>query len=463
MFSAQTYADRRSILRKTIKSGLVILLGNREASMNYPNNTYHFRQDSTFLYYFGLNLPDYVGVIDIDNATECLYANDITIDDVIWMGKLPSVSELASSVGVKSSYPLDDLNRLVSSAVKSGRRIHFLPPYRLSNTNKISELLGIVPSAVKDYVSQELVKAVIAQREIKSVEEIAQIDHACDIAYKMHTTAMKMCKEGIVERQIMGALEGIALQEGSGISFAPIITVNGQTLHNHNYSNTLTNGRLLLVDSGAETTMNYCSDSTRTMPVSGKFTTKQKEIYDIVLSANRHVCNTVKEGMTYKEAHVNSIRIIGEGLHALGLIKGNVEEAVLAGAIAMFMPHGLGHQMGLDVHDMEDLGERLVGYDAKTERATQFGLASLRMGKELRSGHVITVEPGIYFIPDLIAKWKNEKINSEFINFQKVESYLDFGGIRIEDDLLIEKNGARIMGQHRIPATTEEVEAFMAK
>lgn len=431
--------------------------------MNYPSNTYHFRQDSTFLYYFGLNLPDFAGVIDIDNANECLYANDYTLDDVIWMGKLPSVNELSQSVGVKSTYSLDDLHRVVSIAIKSGRKVHFLPPYRAENVGVLSNLLGVNPIRVKDYVSADLVKAVIAQREIKSEEEIAQIDNACDIAHKMHTVAMKMCKEGVVERKLMGMLEGIALQEGSGVSFPPIITINGQTLHNHFYGNVLKNGRMLLVDAGAETTMNYCSDFTRTMPVDGKFSQRQKEIYDIVLAANMHVSNTVKSGVTYKETHINSLRIIGEGLHALGLIKGDVEQAVLAGAIAMFMPHGLGHQMGLDVHDMEDLGERLVGYDAKTERATQFGLASLRMGKELKVGHVITVEPGIYFIPDLVAKWKNEKINAEFINFQKVESYLDFGGIRIEDDLLIGQGSSRKMGHHHTPITTAEIEAEMAQ
>lgn len=463
MFTPETYIDRRKTLRHTVKSGIIILLGNPESSVNYPANTYHFRQDSTFLYYFGLNQPDYIGVIDVDNDTDCIYADDYTIDDVIWMGKLPSVSELASQVGVKSSYPIVELQRTVNNALRKGRKIHFLPPYRPANTFKISELIGVHKARVKDYVSTELMAAVVAQREIKSLEEIEQIDNACNIAHKMHTTAMQLCREGVTERRIMGAIEGIALQEGAGVSFPSIITINGQTLHNHSYDNKLTEGRMLLVDAGAENVMNYCSDFTRTMPVGGKFSERQRDLYTIVLSANMRAKEIARDGITYKEVHLEALHTIGQGLHSLGLLKGDVHQAVMAGAVAMFMPHGLGHQMGLDVHDMEDLGERLVGYDAQTERSTQFGLASLRMGKTLHSGHVITVEPGIYFIPDLVAKWKAEKINAAYINFQKVESYLDFGGIRIEDDILITPTSNRTLGHHHTPITIEEIESEMAK
>ena len=463
MFSAQTYSQRRRELCKNVQSGLIVILGNQESPVNYPHNTYHFRQDSNFLYYFGLNQPGYIGVIDVDDNTDCVYANDFTLDDVIWMGKLPSVTELSAQVGVNCSKSLNDIHDAVNCAVKKGRKIHFLPPYRMENKVQLANLLGIKTPRVADYVSEELMKAVVAQREIKSEEEIFQIDHACDIGYKMHTTAMRMCKPGVVERQIMGAIEGISLQEGAGVSFAPIITINGQTLHNHYYGNTLADGRMLLVDAGAENTMNYCSDSTRTMPVNGKYTTKQKEIYDIVLRANQLVSNITKAGITYQEVHIESLKEMGRGLHQLGLIKGDPIEAAMSGAVAMFMPHGLGHQIGLDVHDMEDLGERLVGYDAKTKRSEQPGLGALRMGKTLKPGHVISNEPGLYFIPDLIAKWKQEKICAEFIDFQKVEQYLDFGGVRIEDCLLVTNDGCRVTGNNAIPITTQEVEEEMAK
>ncbi len=463
MFSAETYSYRRKTLMRTIKSGVIVFLGNKEAPSNYPSNCYHFRQDSTFLYYFGLQNPSFAGIIDIDNGTECIYGEDFTIDDIVWMGKQPHVTDLAASVGVSCSFPLSELKREISSAIRKGRKVHFLPPYREANRSWLSDLLGVHSGKVKDYASTELIAAVIAQREIKSTEEIAEIEKACNIGYKMHTTAMSMAREGILEREIAGVIEGIALSEGAGTSFHSIVTVNGQTLHNHFHGNRLTNDRLLLVDAGAETTMNYCSDFTRTMPVSGKFTQKQKEIYDIVLAAHRKAYEITVPGVEYQKVHIEALKVLANGLKDVGLIQGDPVEAAMAGAVAMFMPHGLGHQMGLDVHDMENLGEKLVGYDAKTQRSSQFGLGSLRMGKTLREGHVITVEPGIYFIPDLIAKWESEQINASFINFDKVKDYLDFGGIRLENDMLITSDGNRDLGDNHLPITTEEVEAQMAK
>ncbi|MFI3295071.1 MAG: aminopeptidase P family protein [Rikenellaceae bacterium] len=463
MFNAQTYSDRRNTLRQTIKSGLIIILGNQESPANYPSNCFHFRQDSTFLYYFGLQNPDFAGVIDVDNNTECIYGNDVTLDDIIWMGTQPAVSELAAQVGVRSSYQLSELQREINIAIRKGRKIHFLPPYRAESCAFLSNLLGIGINKIKDYASKELIAAVVAQREIKSQEEIEQIEDACHTAYLMHTTAMQMAREGIYEREIAGAIEGIALSRGAGVSFRSIVTVNGQTLHNHYYGNKLTNDRMLLVDAGAETPMNYCSDYTRTFPVSGRFTDRQKAIYDIALASYDHTFNISREGITYREVHIEALKVLASGLKDVGLIKGDPTEAAMAGAVALFMPHGLGHQMGLDVHDMENLGEKLVGYDAKTERSTQFGLSALRMGKTLKQGHVLTVEPGIYFIPDLISKWKAEKINSAFIDYNKVEEYLDFGGIRIENDMLITEQGNRIMGADHTPVTTAEIEAEMAK
>lgn len=462
MFSAQTYIERRNILRKSIKNGIIVLLGNAESSKNYPNNGYNFRQDSTFLYYFGLNNSDLVGILDVEADTDCIYGNDFTMDDIIWMGDQTSIKNLAASVGVKKSYPMSELQRTITSAIRKGRKIHFLPPYRLENSVKIASLQGIHTARVADYVSKDLIKAVVAQREIKTHEEIIQIEEACEIGYRMHMAAMRMCRPGIYEREIAGEIEGIALKYGSGVSFHSIVTQHGETLHNHYHGNKLEAGKLMLCDAGAETTMNYCSDFTRTMPVSGKFTDKQKDIYNLVLAANRKAQETAKAGITYMSVHQSATRVMAEGLHYLGLIKGNIDDAIASGVMGLFMPHGLGHQLGLDVHDMEDFGENYVGYDDVTTRSTQFGLGSLRMGKTLREGHVLTTEPGCYFIPALISKWEREHINSAYINFQKLESYLDFGGIRLEDDILITSAGCRKLGKHHVPITVEEVEAAMA-
>ena len=461
MFKTETYATRRNTLRKKFKTGLILLPGNGESSMNYPGNPYSFRQDSTFLYYFGIDRPGITGVMDTDEGTDCLFGSEYTLDDIIWMGPQPTLKEEGAKSGVKSTYPLTELQNIMARAIKRGRTIHFLPQYRYSNNLRLSSWLGITSDRLKDYVSRELIQAVVSMREIKSADEIAQIEDACEIAYKMHTTAMRMCRPGLYERNIAGRIEGIAAEHGAGVSFRPIVSQNGETLHNHYYGNKLTEGRLLLIDAGAENKMNYCSDFTRTIPVDGKFTDKQRDVYDIVLAANQKAQELARPDVTYTEVHMAAMRVIAEGLQGLGLIKGSIDEAVANGAPALFMPHGLGHQMGLDVHDMEGLGEKFVGYDQMIERSTQFGLAALRMGKTLREGHVITVEPGIYFIPALVKKWKSEHINSAFINFQRVESYLDFGGIRLEDNIVITPKGNRQLGRHKTPITVRQVEETM--
>lgn len=461
MFKTETYTLRRDTLRKKFKTGLILLVGNSESPVNYHGNPYHFRQDSTFLYYFGLTRPDIVGIMDIDAGTDCLFGTEPALDDIIWTGPQPSLKEEGISVGVKSTYPLAEIQIILNRAIKHGRRVHFLPQYRQENCVKLSSWLGIAAERVKDYVSRELICAVVEMREIKSDEEIAQIDDACEIGYKMHTAAMRVCRAGLYERNIAGTIEGIALELGAGVSFRSIVTQNGQTLHNHYYGNKLDDGRLLLIDAGAENRMNYCSDFTRTIPVSGTFTPRQLDIYNIVLAANQKAHELARPGITYMSVHLEAARIIAEGLKGLGLIKGNIDNAVANGATALFMPHGLGHQLGLDVHDMEGLGERYVGYDEMTLRSTQFGLASLRMGKTLRTGHVVTVEPGIYFIPELIKKWKSEQINSAYINFQRVESYLDFGGIRLEDNIVITARSNRQLGRRRTPITGDQVEEAM--
>lgn len=464
MFSQETYIARRAELCRRVKrGGLILLTGNEDAPINYPSNAYRFRQDSTFLYFFGINQSNLIGIIDADSDEVVLFGNDLTMDDIIWTGPQPSIKELGASVGVEDTRPLADANDYIKLAIRKGRPVHFLPPYRAENKLKISSLLGIKPFELQNHISIELALAVVSLRDKKSEEEVAEIERACEIGYLMHTTAMRMCRPGVVEREIAGAIEGIALQHGAGTSFASIVSQNGETLHNTFYGNTLEAGRLMLCDAGAETTMNYCSDFTRTYPVSGKFTTKQKDIYNIVLAANDRAFEISGPGKLYMDVHVEAGRVITEGLKDLGIIKGSVEDAVEQGAFALFMPHGLGHMMGLDVHDMEDIGEKYVGYDLETERSREIGTSALRMGRRLQPGMVMTVEPGIYFIPAYINKWREDKLNKEFINYDKAEEYFDFGGIRIEDDLLITSDGNRMLGKRRVPVTVKEIEEFMAK
>jgi Xaa-Pro aminopeptidase len=460
MFEAQTYSNRRNILKNKFESGLLLFLGNEEAPANYIGNTFAFRQDSTFLYYFGLDLPGMAAVIDIDNHVENIYGYDFTIDDIVWMGPQLKLEELASKTGISNSFPIQKLQEHINDAVKKGRKIHFLPQYRPENIFKISQLVGLNHSSVNDYASEKFIKAVVDQRSIKSEEEIKEIDAAVDIAYKMHTAAMKMVKPGIHEMKIAGMIEGISLSLGSGLSFRPIVSVNGQTLHNHFYCNLMKDGDLLVNDSGAESKLHYASDITRTIPVSGKFSQKQREIYQIVLKAEMEAINTVRPGIMNKDLHLGAAKIIADGLKDLGLMHGNSDDAVKAGAHGLFFPHGLGHMMGLDVHDMENLGENFVGYDEHTNRSEQFGLKYLRLAKSLQPGYVFTIEPGIYFIPELIDMWNEQKRHEEFINYDKVEEYRDFGGIRIEDDILVTDDGFRVLGSKPIPKAVDEVEAL---
>jgi Xaa-Pro aminopeptidase len=460
MFEAHIYSNRRNILKNKFESGLLLFLGNEEAPANYSENTFTFRQDSTFLYYFGLDLPCMAAIIDIDNHVDTIYGYDFNIDDIVWMGSQPMLEELASKAAISNSFPLQNLGEHIKDAVKKGRKIHFLPQYRPENILKISQLAGLNHIHVNDYASEKLIKAVVEQRSIKSEEEIKEIDTAVDIAYKMHTAAMKMVKPGIYEMKIAGMIEGISLSLGSGLSFRPIVSVNGQTLHNHFYGNMMKDGDLLVNDSGAESKLHYASDITRTIPVSGKFSQKQREIYQIVLKAEMEAINSVRPGIMNQELHLDSAKIIAEGLKDLGMMRGNIDEAVKAGAHGLFFPHGLGHMMGLDVHDMENLGENFVGYGEHTERSEQFGLKYLRLAKTLQPGYVFTIEPGIYFIPELIDMWKKQKRHDEFINYDRVEEYRDFGGIRIEDDILVTEDGFRVLGSKPIPKSVEEVEAL---
>lgn len=463
MFSKDIYIARRNRLKKEVGDGIILLLGNSEAPCNYPDNTYKFRQDSSFLYFFGLNEPDLAGIIDANSGEEILFGNNVNIDDIIWMGPQPTIDEKAASIGIENSAQFNVLDNYIKAALVKGRKIHFLPPYRSHNKILLNSLLNIPINNLKESASLKLIEAVVAQRLIKDKYEIAEIDKACNIGYAMHYASMKLARLGMVEQELVGVMEGIAHSQGAMTSFATILSQNGETLHNHKHNQILTEGRLFVMDAGAETNMNYCSDFTRTLPSSGKYTQKQKDIYNIVVNANNLAREISKPGITYKEVHLKVSRLMIENLKMLGLVMGDIDEAVAAGVQALFMPHGLGHNMGLDVHDMEDLGENHVGYDKDHIRSTQFGLASLRMGKELAPGHVITDEPGIYFIPALIEKWKTENKNSAFVNFEKLKDYYTFGGIRIEDDILITETGCRILGSKRLPVTVDEIEEVMKK
>ncbi len=463
MFAPEIYAARREALRKEIKSGIAVFPGNTEASFNYPSNTYHFRQDSTFSYFFGLNQPDLAGIVDFESRTDYLYGNDVDMDDIIWMGPQPTMVDRGKLVGIASTAPLASFGKYIAEALAKGRKVHFLPPYRGETKIQLSDLLGIPVASLKANISVELIKAVVKLRSIKSAEEVVEIEKMVDAAWLMHTTAMKMAYPGVVEQEIAGTIEGVALANAGPVSFPIILSIHGETLHNHYHGNTLTEGRMLVVDAGCESVETlYSSDITRTVPVGGKFSQRQREIYEIVLEANLKAIDAIKPGIPYREIHLLAAGVIVDGLKKLGLMKGDTKAAVEAGAHALFMPHGLGHMMGMDVHDMENLGEDYVGYDEEIVRSKQFGTAFLRLGRKLQPGFVLTVEPGIYFIPALIDQWKNEGQHTGFINYDKVETYKDFGGIRIEDDVLVTETGHRVLGKP-IPKTVAEIEEIMKR
>ncbi len=463
MFTKETYIARRKKLAGSIPDGILLLLGNNDSPANYTDNTYTFRQDSTWLYYFGLDKPCLAAVIDIDSGGEIIFGDDVDMDDIIWMGPQKSIADQAAEVGVGKTYPFGRLAAFVSEALTKGRMVHYLPQYRADNLILLSEILGIAPAAVNSGASEELIKAIVAQRLVKEPCEITEIDRACDLGYAMHYTAMTLMQPGMLEQELVGAMEGVVISGGYMTSFPTILSQHGETLHNHLHDKVLTVGKLCVIDAGAEIASHYCSDFTRTLPVGGKFDSRQKDIYTIVSTANSFAAEMARPGITYREVHMAACRLMLQGLKNVGLVKGDIDEALALGVQGLFMPHGLGHNMGLDVHDMENLGEDYVGYDPGQERIRQLGLGSLRMARKLVPGHVITDEPGIYFIPALIEQWKAEDKFSDFINYQALEGYYDFGGIRLEDDLLITENGCRRLGQRRLPITVEEVEATMAR
>lgn len=459
MFEAKYYHQRRQALKRQLGSGIALFIGNKETPMNYPANTYYFRQDSSFLYFFGLDTPDLIGIIDIDEDKEIIFGNDLSLEDIIWMGQKPKLAERAKKIGLKQVRPLKEAEAYLKSASEAGRRVHYLPPYRPEGVLDLAYFLGKTPAEVKTGASEELIKAVVALRSVKDEVEVKEIEKALSITYEMYLAAMKMARPGKMEWELVGMMEGIALSHGCHVAFPTILTINGQILHNHDHENRLEKGRMLVIDAGAESKEHYAADITRTLPVGWKFSRPQREIYELVLKAQETAIEAIKPGVQYRDVHLEACRVIAGGLKDLGLMKGDPEEAVHQGAHALFFPHGIGHMLGLDVHDMEGLGEKFVGYDQTVERSQQFGLAYLRLARKLEPGFVVTVEPGIYFIPALIATWKKEKKHQAFINYQRVMDYLNFGGIRIEDDVLVTAEGRRVLGK-RIPKKVKEIEAL---
>lgn len=463
MFSKETYVSRRAELKKLVKNGIIIFFGNNESPANFPANGYYpFRQDSSFLYYFGLQRDGLYGVIDLDNGTETLVGDDIDIDDIVWYGSVSSVSDMAKAAGVDNSAPRKQLQIICNNALRDKRPVHFLPPYRHDTMIEIFDLLGIHPNQQRESASVELIKAVVKQRSTKSQLEIEEIEKACAVGYKMHTTAMRMTKPGRTEKFVGGQVDGTANSWGSMVSFPTIFSQHGEIMHGNPSMNLLESGRLALCDAGAETMEHYCSDNTRTFPVNGKFTDRQLEIYSIVEACHDLTLDLAKPGVKYFDVHMDVCRLMTDRLKEIGLMKGNTEDAVREGAHAMFLPHGLGHMMGMDVHDMEGLGQTYVGFDEETRpNLEQFGTNCLRMGRRLEEGFVVTDEPGIYFIPALIDEWREKGLHKDFINYELLETYKDFGGIRIEDDVLITADGCRFLGKDRIPYHPKDVEAFM--
>ena len=461
MFKKEIYTSRRERLVASMDEGIILMLGNNEAPCNYPDNTYKFRQDSTFLYFFGIDQPGFAATLDIDSGEATIFGNDVDIDDIIWMGPQPSVADQAAEVGVIKTAPTAQLEKVLKEAASKGRKIHFLPQYRYDNQIYLHEVLGVPFEGQKTSASEKLIRAIVAMRLVKEPCEIEEIDKACNLGYAMHMAALKSMQLGMKEQEVVAIMESVAAAGGPMVSFTTILSQHGETMHNHGHEAIIEDGKLLLVDAGCEIASHYCSDNTRTMPTGGKFTQKQADIYTIVSTANQFALENARPGVTYRDIHLGASKIIVKGLSNLGLVHGDIDEMVEAGVQGLFMPHGLGHNMGLDVHDMENYGENLVGYDDDQTRAKQLGLGSLRMARRLKPGNVITDEPGIYFIPALIEQWKSEGHNKQYINFDKLESYYDFGGIRLEDDLLITAGGARLLGSRRLPITVKDVEEEM--
>lgn len=459
MFDADIYVARRTKLQQQFRHGLLLFIGNADSPMNYADNTYHFRQDSSFLYYWGIDDPDLAAVIDADAGTHTVYGNDFTIDDIVWRGPQPTITERGAMAGVTSAGTRDDLAKVLADAVRKGRRVHFLPQYRADNAQWLDRLIGIRVDAINQHASVPLIKAVVSQRAYKEPGEIREIELALEVSHDMHVLAMKIAKPGMYEREVAGAMAGLVESRGSQLAFPIIFSVHGETLHNHDHGNQMQAGQMAVNDCGADSPLHYASDITRTIPIGGKFVGPQRELYQAVLRAHKKALAAARPGVKWMDVHLLACRSLAEDLKAIGCMKGDLDAAVQAGAHAMFFQCGLGHMMGFDVHDMEGLGEQHVGYDPTVTRSTQFGLKSLRMGRALEPGMVMTVEPGIYMIPTLMDKWKAEGKFTDFLNYDVINKFRTFGGIRVEDDVVITKTGSRSLGKP-IPIEMADVEAL---
>lgn len=459
MFSADTYRERRSRLAEYPGAGLVLLPGNHDAPINYRDNVYSFRQDSTFLYFFGIDRPDLAGVLDADTGEATVYGDELTVDDIIWTGPQPRIAEQAAQVGVTVTAPRQRMAADIAHALQQGRQIHILPTYRADTARELSSWLGCDESGLSRFVSGELIKRIVELRSRKSADEVAELELALQTTHDMHVVAMQRIRPGVTELEVVAAIEQVARAQGRQLSFAPIVSIHGETLHNTTYRNRMERGRLAVNDSGAESPMHYAGDITRTIPVGGRFEGAQRELYAIVLSAQQAALDAIRPGVPYRTTHLLASRVLASGLSALGCVRGNIDDAVAAGAHALFFPHGLGHMLGLDVHDMEALGETHVGYDSSLQRSDQFGLRSLRLARPLEVGFTLTVEPGLYFIPALIDKWRAEARCRDFIDYDAVERLRFAGGIRIEDNVVVTPQGARILGPP-IPKAMHDVEAL---
>ena len=454
MFSKDTYIARRAKLKQTVGSGLLLFLGNDESGMNYAYNTYQFRQDSTFLFFFVIQYSGLSAIIYFDNDREIIFGDELTIDAIVWMGTQPTLKEKSEAAGIKEVRPFKEIEAYLKSAQQKGQQIHYLPTYRAEHLLKLFAWLGVMPGT--EQPSVPFILGVVNQRNYKSAEEIAEIEKACVVTADMHLAAMRTVRPGIRESEVAAVVAEAAFKHNYELSFPIIATVNGQTLHNHDHSNLIKPGDMLLLDAGAETEMGYAGDMSSTMPADKKFTQRQRDVYDIQVAAHEAAVAALRPGIKFVDVYEKSCAVIMEGMKSLGFAKGDPMEAVKAGAHAMFMPCGLGHMMGLDVHDMENLGEVYVGYNGQP-KSTQFGRKSLRLGRELEPGFVLTIEPGIYFIPELIDLWRSEHKFTEFLNYDKLETYKDFSGIRNEEDYLITEDGARLLGK-KIPLHAEDVE-----
>jgi Xaa-Pro aminopeptidase len=461
MFASTTYLARRDALNRALPSGIVLLPGNGEAPMNYLDNAYAYRQDSTFLYYIGLDRPDLDAAIDLDSGRTTVYGDEFTIDDIIWRGAQETIAGQARHAGIDDTAPRSALARDVTEALSRGRDVHVLPQYRAENLLRVASLLGVPAPAVEARASVPLIKAVVAQRSVKSAEEIEELRGAVSIAHDMHLLAMRQARPGRYEREVAGAMEGLVLERGGRVAFPIIFTTHGETLHNHAHHHQMKAGDLVVNDAGAESATHYTADITRTLPIGGRFTAVQRDMYQAVLRAQTDAIAAIRPGVPYRDVHLLAARRLAEDLRAMGCLRGDVDEAVAAGAHALFFPHGLGHMLGLDVHDLEALGEDHVGYDDTVRRSDQFGLRSLRLARALQPGFVLTVEPGLYFIPGLIDQWRAAGRCAEFVDYTTVERLRTAGGVRIEDNVAVTATGYEVLGPP-IPKNLTDIEALLS-